>query len=180
MKIAVLVGSLRRESYNQTLARVIESRLPDDVALDWLQLDDVPFMNEDLELNLPAGVQRIANQVAQADGLLVLSPEYNRGIPAVTKNTIDWLSRGSTGNPINGKPTAIGGATVSPIKTLVMQSQLRPVLAHVGAPVMTGPVLSVTIGEDNMTADGTLSESTAKFIDEFIAAMQKHISLYSQ
>lgn len=180
MKIAVLVGSLRQESYNKTLARVIESRLPQDVEFDWLELADVPFMNEDLESDVPASVRRVADQVAQADGLLILSPEYNRGIPAVTKNAVDWLSRGSTGNTINGKPTAIGGITVSPIKTLVMQSQLRPILAHVGAPVMTGPVLSLTVGEDNMTAAGELAESTKPFVDKFIQSMQAHIELHTK
>lgn len=87
MKLAVIVGSLRNESYNRALAGVLVNRLPSGVTAEILELADIPFMNEDLESNVPASVRRVANQVAQADGVMILSPEYNRGIPAVTKTS---------------------------------------------------------------------------------------------
>lgn len=180
MRLAVVVGSLRRESYNRILADVIVGRLAGDIEVIRVDASDVPFMNEDLETNLPGSVQRVAQQVTEADGLLIISPEYNRGIPAVTKNIVDWLSRESTGNPLKSKPVAIGGISSGPIKTLVMQSQLRPVLAHTQAHVMTAPVLGLTIGDANMMPNGTLSETTSKIVDAYVASMVQHIKLYTE
>lgn len=180
MRLAVVVGSLRRESYNRTLADVIVGRLAGDIEIIRVDVSDVPFMNEDLEANLPDSVRRVARQITEADGLLIISPEYNRGIPAVTKNIVDWLSRESTGNPLKGKPVVIGGISSGPIKTLVMQSQLRPVLAHTQAHVMTAPVLGLTIGDANMTPNGILSEATSKIVDAYVSSMVLHIKLYAE
>ncbi len=180
MKIAVIVGSLRAESYNKTLARVIAAKLPQDTEVEYIDLTDVPFMNEDLEIEMPWPVAQATTQVMQADGVLIVSPEYNRGIPAVTKNIIDWLSRGSTGSTLINKPVAIAGISTGPIKTLVMQSQLRLVLAHVGAHVMTSPVLALTVGKDNMQVDGTLSEVTEGHVDAFARLFVQHIQLYTR
>lgn len=180
MKLAVIVGSLRQKSYNRTLAGVLINRLPSDIETTVLDLADVPFMNQDLETELPESVRRVAEQVASADGVLIISPEYNRGIPAVTKNIVDWLSRESTGNPLKEKPVVIGGISSGPIKTLVMQSQLRPVLAHTQAIVMTAPVLALTVGEANMTEEGALSEATVVHIDAYIVAAIAHIKLYTE
>lgn len=180
MKLAVIVGSLRRESYNRTLAGVLINRLPSEIETTVVDAADVPLMNQDLEAELPESVRRVAAQVAEADGLLIISPEYNRGIPAVTKNIVDWLSRDSTGNPLMGKPVAIGGISSGPIKTMVMQSQLRPVLAHTQAIVMTAPILALTIGEENMTSDGTLSEATAAHLGRYVAALVQHVKLYTE
>lgn len=179
MKLAIIVGSLRKESYNRVLAGVLINRLPSDVEVDILELADVPFMNEDLEQDLPESVRRIARSVATADGLLIISPEYNRGIPALTKNTIDWLSRESVDAPLQGKPVAIGGISNGGIRTMVMQSQLRPVLAQTGANVMTTPVLALTVGPDNMTSEGELSETTAQRVDAYIDAVLTHVALYT-
>lgn len=178
MKLAVIVGSLRNESYNRTLAGVLINHLPSDVTAEIVELADIPFMNEDLEASVPASVFRVANQVAQADGVLIVSPEYNRGIPAVTKNIVDWLSRGSTGHPLKDKPVAIGGISSGPIRTMVMQSQLRPVLAHTGAIVMTGPVLGLTVGMDNMSATGELSETTTQHLEKYVASFIDHVQRY--
>ncbi len=180
MKLAVVVGSLRKESYNRTLAGVVINELPSEVETVVVDLADVPFFNQDLEQELPDSVRRVAAQVAEADGLLIISPEYNRGIPAVTKNIVDWLSRESTGNPLKGKPVAIGGISSGPIKTMVMQAQLRPVLAHTQAVVMAAPVLALTVGEAQMTADGILSDATAQYLDAYIAAVVAHVQLYTE
>lgn len=180
MKIVIIVGSLRKSSYNRTLARVLAERLPENVEIMWVDLFDVPFMNEDLETNVPASVRIAAEQVASADGVLIVSPEYNRGIPAVTKNIVDWLSRESTGNPLRGKPVAIAGISSGPIKTMVMQSQLRPVLAHTQAIVLTAPVVALTIGDANMTESGTLSDVTATHLDVFAEAFVAHVTLHTE
>ena len=180
MKIAVIVGSLRNGSYNHVLAHALVERLPAGSEVEWLKLTEIPFMNEDLEAEVPEVVQLAAQQVAEADGLLIVSPEYNRGIPAVTKNIVDWLSRPSTGHPLKGKPVAIAGISSGPIKTMVMQSQLRPVLAHTQAVVLTAPVIALTIGDDNMTASGGVSDATARHLDAYIAAFMVHVERYTE
>ena len=180
MKIAVIVGSLRSGSYNHVLAHALVERLPAGSEVEWLKLTEIPFMNEDLEAEVPEVVQLAAQQVAEADGLLIVSPEYNRGIPAVTKNIVDWLSRPSTGHSLKGKPVAIAGISSGPIKTMVMQSQLRPVLAHTQAVVLTAPVIALTIGDDNMTASGGVSDVTARHLDAYIAAFMVHVERYTE
>lgn len=180
MKIAIVVGSLRSGSYNRMLAGALAERLPSGAEVSWMELAEVPMMNEDLESNVPETVRTAARQVAEADGVLIVSPEYNRGIPAVTKNIIDWLSRPSTEHPLQGKPVAIAGASSGPIKTMVMQSQLRPVLAHVRAEVMTAPVLALSVGDDTMTASGDVSDVTARYLDEYMAAFVRHIERYTE
>ncbi|QHN42534.1 NADPH-dependent FMN reductase [Candidatus Mycosynbacter amalyticus] len=180
MKIAVIVGSLRNGSYNHVLAHALVERLPAGSEVEWLKLTEIPFVNEDLEAEVPEVVQLAAQQVAEADGLLIVSPEYNRGIPAVTKNIVDWLSRPSTGHPLKGKPVAIAGISSGPIKTMVMQSQLRPVLAHTQAVVLTAPVIALTIGDDNMTASGGVSDVTARHLDAYIAAFMVHVERYTE
>lgn len=179
MKIAIIVGSLRKESYNHKLAEALAGLMPSEVEVEYLRLDDMPFMNEDLEIEVPQQVLRIASQVQQADAVLIVSPEYNRGVPAVTKNTVDWLSRPSTGSPLAGKPAAIAGATSGPIRTLVMQSQLRGVLAHVGSHVMDAPALGVSYPA-MADKDGTLHAATKEFASTFIAAFIAHIKLYAE
>lgn len=179
MKIAIIVGSLRKESYNKKLADVLVKLLPSETEIEYLRLDDVPFMNEDLEDEMPESVQRIAGQVRRADAVLIVSPEYNRGVPAVTKNTIDWLSRPSTGTVLAGKPVAIAGATSGPIRTLVMQSQLRGILAHVGARVMDAPALGVSYPA-MADEDGTLHAATEDFARKFAAAFAVHVKLYME
>ena len=180
MKIAIIVGSLRNGSYNHMLARELAVRLPGETGVEWLELSEVPFMNEDLEAEVPEVVQVAAQQVAEADGVLIVSPEYNRGIPAVTKNIVDWLSRPSTGHSLKGKPVAIAGISIGPIKTMVMQSQLRPVLAHTQAVVLTAPVIALTVGNDNMTAYGGVSDVTARHLDVYIAAFMAHVERYTE
>lgn len=179
MKIAIIVGSLRKESYNHKLAGALVGLMLPEVEAEYLRLDDMPFMNEDLEGEVPQPVLRIAEQVRRADAVLIVSPEYNRGVPAVTKNTIDWLSRPSTGVPLANKPMAIAGATSGPIRTLVMQSQLRGILAHVGARVMDAPALGVSYPA-MADEDGTLHAATEDFTRKFAAAFAAHVKLYME
>lgn len=178
MKIAIVVGSLRRGSYNKQLAEAMRAMLPDGAEADYVRLDDLPFMNEDLEHDVPESIRRVAAQVHDADGVLFVSPEYNRGIPSVTKNVIDWLSRPSADLALVGKPVAIAGATSGPIRTFVMQSQLRGVLAHVGAHVMDSPALGVSYPEMADTAG--LHEATEKFTQKFVTAFVRHVELYRE
>ncbi|PID31390.1 NADPH-dependent FMN reductase [Candidatus Saccharibacteria bacterium] len=172
MKLAIIVGSIRKQSYNKKLAERIADRLPAGSDVEWVD-PNVPLMSEDLEPDqVPVEVRRAAEQVEASDAVLFVSPEYNRSFSGIIKNVIDWLGRESTGRSLRGKPAAIAGATTGPIGTAVMQSQLRPVLAHVGVDVVPSPAVLVTV-PDRMNENGELSEQTTAQVDALIAALMQ-------
>ena len=105
-KIAVIVGSLRRESINRKLAEALAKLAGPKAEFTFLKIDDLPLFNQDLEANPPAAVTRVKGQIEAADGVLIVTPEYNRSIPGVLKNAIDWASRPYGKNSFSGKPTA--------------------------------------------------------------------------
>lgn len=112
VRIIGLAGSLRKDSYNKALLRTARDLLPQDAVLDLSDLAPIPFFNEDLEQEaIPPAVIDLSRRVQDSDALLLASPEYNYSVAPVMKNAIDWLSRASTGWPINGKPVALMSAS---------------------------------------------------------------------
>lgn len=175
MNIAIIVGSLRKESYNQKLANAIAARLPREVDIEWVN-PDVPLFSADLESNaVPESVKKAAEQVRSSDAIVFVSPEYNRSFSGVIKNLIDWLSRGSVSYPLDGKLGAVAGATTGPIGTAVMQSQLRPVLSHIGMDILSLPELYVSV-PSRMSEDGEVTERTAATIEKMIVELTARIS----
>jgi chromate reductase len=123
-KVAIVVGSNRRDSMNRKLAQAI-ARLADGSAVaSFVQIDDLPMYNQDLESPLPASVARFKADIEEADGLLFVTPEHNRSIPAVLKNAIDWGARPYGHNSWIGKPAAITGT--SPASTAARPQPALP------------------------------------------------------
>lgn len=175
MKIAIIVGSLRRESYNKKLAEAIAGRFPDDVSIEWVS-PDVPLFSEDLEPDaIPGSVQKAASQVSASDAVIFISPEYNRSFSGVIKNLIDWLSRKSVGYPLDSKLGAVAGATSGQIGTAVMQSQLRPILAHIGMDILSLPELFISV-PSRMDENGELTEKSAMTVDKMVDSLMARIS----
>lgn len=114
--VAVLVGSLRADSVNRKVAEYLRDHAPEGVTLDVVEgIDALPFYNEDIDAgSAPEAVERVRGAVAQADGLLLVTPEYNGTMPAVLNNAIDWLSRPYGQGAITGKPVAAIGVTPTP------------------------------------------------------------------
>ena len=108
-KVAVVVGSNRRDSINRKLAQALGKLAPADVAFQVAQIDDLPIYNQDHEGSLPAGVVRFKNAIEAADGVLFVTPEHSRSIPAVLKNAIDWGARPWGKNSWTGKVVAVTG-----------------------------------------------------------------------
>src|SRR4029453_18463879 len=129
-KIAVIVGSLRRDSINRKLAEALAKLAGPKLEFTYVRIDDLPLFNQDLEPNPPAAVTRIKGQIESADGVLVVTPEYNRSIPGVLKNAIDWASRPYGKNSFNGKPTAAIGASGGAIGTAAGPPHLRTLLTY--------------------------------------------------
>jgi chromate reductase len=137
-KIALLVGSNRRDSLNRKLAHAMAALAGPGFAFNLVQIDDLPLYNQDLEGNMPASVARLKSEIAAADGLLFVTPEHNRSIPTVLKNAIDWGARPYGKNSWSGKPAAITGTSPGAIGTAIAQQHLRQILGVLGAIVMGG------------------------------------------
>ncbi len=169
-RIAVLVGSLRRESINKTYARALEKLAAGLFDFDVVDMD-LPLYNNDLWDDPPAKVLALKAAIKAADGVLIVTPEYNRSTPAVTKNAIDWASRPYGENAWSGKAVAITGASPGSQGTAVAQSQLRSTLTILGTHVLSDPEVYISFKPEIFAADGTvLNEGTAKFLKGFLNA----------
>ena len=166
--VAVLVGSLRRESLNRKLAMAMMQLVPPSIALRLVALDELPMYNGDLEADRPEPVNRFTASCARADAFLLVMPEHNRSLPAVLKNAIDWGSKPAERNVWRDKPVAIGGTSPGAIGTAVGQQHLRQVMGILGAHVMGGEAyLSAKPGffaDDGGIAD----EGTRAFVSAYL------------
>lgn len=138
-KIAVFVGSLRKDSYHRRLARAIERLMPDNFSFEYLRIDNLPLYSQDFDKDYPPIARKLKQGVEAADGLLFVTPEYNRGIPGVLKNAIDIASRPWGTNSFAGKPGAIMGVSIGATGTSMAQQQLRNVLAYLDVPLLGQP-----------------------------------------
>src|SRR5215211_7074667 len=165
--IAVVVGSNRRESLNRKLAEALARLGADKFVFNFVQIDDLPLYNQDLEAELPKSVARLKAELAAADGLLFVTAEHNRSISAVLKNAIDWGARPYGRNSWNDKPAAITGTSPGAIATAIAQQHLRQVLGDLGALVMGGEAY-IGFKPDLIDDTGAISdESTRKFLMDF-------------
>ena len=167
-KVAIVVGSNRRESINRKLAQAIAKLAENRVDAKLVQIGDLPMYNQDLESPLPAGVARFKAEIEQADALLFVTPEHNRSLPAVLKNAIDWGARPYGRNSWAGKPVAITGTSPGAIATAIAQQHLRQILGDLGALVMGGEAYLTfkpgLIDDAGVIAD----EGTRKFLQAFV------------
>jgi len=168
--VAVLVGSLRRDSINrkfaQALAKLAEGRL----SFRFVELGDVPMYNEDLWESPPEPVLRLKREIEAADAVLFVVPEYNRSFPAVLKNAIDWGSRPYGKNSFAAKPGGIVGASPGVIGSAVGQNQLKGVLNVVDVVLMGQPEVYLNYKPENFAADGTITDArTRDFLDGYLS-----------
>ena len=147
MRVLGIAGSLRAGSYNRALLRAAVELAPAEMEIEAFEgLREIPLYDGDVEAaGLPEPVRRLAEAIAAADGVLLVTPEYNFGVPGVLKNAIDWISRQPAGAPLRGKPVALAGASGGAAGTARSQLELRPTLAMMGALVLAGP--NVMVGD---------------------------------
>jgi chromate reductase len=155
--IAVFVGSLQKESYNRKLAKNLEALAPTGVKFDYVDLN-LPLFNQDLEANYPAQAQKMKDIVEAADGVLLVTPEYNRGIPGVLKNAIDWASRPWGTNSFKDKPVGIVGASPTPVGTAIAQSDLRHIMAFLQTKQMGQPEVYMANAHQYFDENGELTD----------------------
>lgn len=176
--IAVIVGSLRRESLNRTLANAIVKLAPADFTFKQLAIADLPLYNQDDDAAQAASVQRLKTEIGAAQGLLFVTAEYNRSIPGVLKNAIDHASRPYGRNAWAGKPAGVIGVSVSAIGTAMAQQHLRNVLAYLDVPVLAQPEAFIQAKEGLFDASGELGPGSKEFLqnwmDKYIAWVKQH------
>jgi chromate reductase, NAD(P)H dehydrogenase (quinone) len=131
-EIAVIVGSNRRESINRKLAQALVKLGSDKFDAKFVRIDDLPMFNQDLETNFPREVVRYKDDISSADGVLIVTPEHNRSIPAVLKNAIDWGARPYGKSVWANKPAFIAGTSPGAIGTALAQQHLRSVMTSLG------------------------------------------------
>jgi chromate reductase len=154
MRILGISGSLRRESHNTRLLEGARRLLPADVELELFeQLAEIPPYNEDEEHPAPSAVAALKAAIADADAVLIATPEYNGSIPGQLKNALDWVSRPPASTPLRGKPAAVLGASTSLFGAVWAQAELRKVLSTIGARVV-GSELPIPQADEALDADG--------------------------
>lgn len=158
-KIGVIVGSLRKESYNLKTAKALISLAPESLSLEIIDISNLPMFNEDLEATPPQEWVALREQILAVDGLLFLTPEYNRSVPAVLKNAIDVGSRPYGHNSWDGKPAAIVSVSIGSISGFGANHHLRQSLVFVNVNTMAQP-------EGYIGGAGSLFDESGKLIDD--------------
>lgn len=175
-QVAVIVGSLRRESINLRFAKALAALAEPTLQFQLVDLADVPLYNEDLWQQPPESVLRVKREVAAADAVLFVTPEYNRSIPAVVKNVVDWGSRPYGQNSWAGKPGAIVGTSPGAIGTAVAQAQLRSILVGCGVNLLGQPEVYFQTKPGAIADDHSIGDDkTRQFLAGFIAKFAAHI-----
>ena len=169
MNIVAISGSLRKDSFNTMLVRALPALAPAGMEIRVASIE-LPLYDQDAEASFPEAAQALKDVLANADGIIIATPEYNRSIPGVLKNAIDWASRPYGQNSFAGKPVLTMGVSVGKIGTAVAQSHLRQILAYldtrlVGQPeIYIGPAHEV-FGENGEIVDTATKELLARALE---------------
>lgn len=167
-QIAVVVGSLRRDSFNRKLASAMAKLAPADFSFQQVQIGNLPLYNQDDDAIQSDQVKQLKSEIAASHGLLFVTPEYNRSIPGVLKNAIDHASRPYGQNAWAGKPAGVMGASIGAIGTSMAQQHLRNILAYLDVPTMGQPEAFIHAKEGLFDADGSIGAASKKFLQAWM------------
>ena len=178
-KIAVIVGSLRKDSYNKKMAKLLITLAPKSLALENLDISALPMYNQDLDKTPPAAWTEFRNRLRIFDGVLFVTPEYNRSVPGVLKNAIDVGSRPYGSNVWSGKPGAIVSVSLGAVGGFGANHHLRQSLVFLNVPAMPQPETYIGDAEKLFDINGTMTsvstrEYMQKFMDSFAEWVGKH------
>ncbi|MCX7550296.1 NADPH-dependent FMN reductase [Xanthomarina sp. F2636L] len=175
-KIAVIVGSLRKESFNLKTAKAMMGMAPESLSMELLDISGLPMFNEDLEANPPKEWVSLKEKISAVDGLLFFTPEYNRSVPAVLKNAIDVASRPYGDNSWDGKPAAIVSVSIGAISGFGANHHLRQSLTFINVPTMAQPEAYIGGAADLFDDNGNLiTNSTKDFLKSFMQSFEKWV-----
>ncbi len=180
LSILGICGSLRQDSYNKAVLRTIQSLLPESISFTAAEIGDIPLYNGDVETQgFPPSVVTFKEHIAQANGVIIVTPEYNRSIPGGLKNAIDWASRPDTAPTVfAGKPFAITGASDGGFGTVRAQLHLREILSQLGGFVLPKPEVYISKVdtlpvENGLLTDPHTNENLQNLISTFIMWLSK-------
>ena len=164
LQVAIVVGSLRKDSINRQLANALIKLAPEDVRFNIVEIGDLPIYNQDDDANQADAVKRVKADIAQSDGVVFVSPEHNRTIPAALKNVLDHGSRPPGQNVWGKKPAAIIGISPSAVGTALAQQHLRAILATLDMPTLCQPEMFLQIKDGFFDESGNIGTGSDKFI----------------
>ncbi|MGE6211365.1 NADPH-dependent FMN reductase [Comamonas aquatica] len=167
-QIAVIVGSLRKESFNRQLAHALIKLAPAQVQFKEVAIGELPLYNQDADGHEVAVVKQFRDAIRSADAVLFVTPEYNRSMPGVLKNALDQGSRPYGHSVWDGKPAAVIGMSVGAIGTALAQQHLRNVLAYLNMPTLGQPEMFLQAKEGFFNADGSVGEQSCAFLQKFV------------
>lgn len=176
--VAVIVGSLRKESFNRKFADALIKLAPSEFSFKHVQIGDLPLYNQDDDDNQAASVKRLKSEISSAHGLLFVTPEYNRSIPGVLKNALDNGSRPYGQSAWAGKPAGVIGVSPGAIGTALAQQHLRNILAYLDVPTLGQPEAFIQMKEGLFDQSGNIGEGSRKFLqgwmDKYVSWIKKH------
>lgn len=177
-KTAMIVGSLRKDSFNRKLADAIAKLAPAEFSFTSVPIDDLPLYNQDDDTNQAESVKRFKTEILRSNGLLFVTPEYNRSIPGVLKNAIDHGSRPYGQSIWAGKPAGILGVSIGPSGTAMAQQHLRNVLAYLDVPTLGQPEAFIQVKDGLFDDDGHIGPASKNFLqnwmDRYVAWVDRH------
>jgi chromate reductase, NAD(P)H dehydrogenase (quinone) len=177
-QIGVIIGSLRKDSFNRKLANAIVKLAPPEFSFTQLKIDDLPLYNQDDDANQAGSVKRLKSEIRSAHGILFVTPEYNRSIPGVLKNAIDNASRPYGQNAFAGKPAGVIGASIGAVGTALAQQHLRNVLAYLDVPALAQPEAFIHVKDGLFDEAGNIGPDSKQFLqnwmDRYVAWVKKH------
>jgi chromate reductase len=180
-KVAVIVGSLRKESFSRKLAKAIAAVAPPHLTFDVVDIGQLPHFNQDLEATPPAEWTAFRERIKAADAVLLVTPEYNRGLPGVLKNAIDVGSRPYGSSVWNAKPAAVVSNSPGAIGGFGAYHQLRQSMVFLNMPTVNQPETYVGGVATLFDADGELVNEASRefltgFAQTFADGIEKHLS----
>jgi len=178
--ITVFVGSLRKESLNLKTAKALLAMAPETLSLELVDIGDLPLYNEDLEAALPEQYKIFRDRLKNCDGVLFVTPEYNRSIPGVLKNAIDVGSRPYGKNSWDGKPGAVISVSPGDIGGFGANHHLRQTLVFINVPAMQQPEAYIGNAKKLFDKNGELvNDSTREFLENFLSAFERWVSVHA-
>lgn len=175
-KISILIGSLRKDSYNRKIAEAMIKMAPNTLSLDIVEIGDLPLYNEDLDnATPPESYTNLREKIRATDGVLIISPEYNRSIPAVLKNALDVGSRPYGKNVWNEKPTAVLTSSIGAIGGFGANHHIRQAITFLNMPCMQQPEAYLGNIAESFDEAGNLTERSHQFVKNFIEAYDKWV-----